>query len=232
MADDKDAHLSGLYRQSSQEAPPADLDRAVMELARKSLRRHSLAPFGNHWMAAGALAGICAVSVLLVVLLREPAGLPGLTQPRQDTDTPVPELKAEKRMRSSGVDETAAGRQEYDAARPEAAGERFNFYSIMPEAERDLPAGDSALPSTASPVPAQATRAAGFFLEIGGFDNQAQAEAMQDKLEFMRLESSILPGDGAQSGYRIRIGPYSDPTELDRVQVLLRKRGIKTTRVR
>lgn len=48
----------------------------------------------------------------------------------------------------------------------------------------------------------------------------------------MRLDASVEPVTGVQGGYRIRIGPYSDPGELDRVQALLDRRGIKSTRER
>ncbi len=235
MVDDNDARLSGLYRQSSREEPPARLDRAVMELAGKSVRRRTLAPFGNHWVAAGALAGICLVSVLLVVLLPKQAGVPDLPQSLRDADAPQAEQSAKMRYPAPDEDEIAdrmqgnagGGLEQRDTGR-----QHFDFYSVMPEAEREVTAGERVQPSTAVPAPERAVPAAGYFLEIGGFGDLVQAEAMQDKLAFMRLDARIQKGDGTQTGYLIRVGPYTDLNELDRVQALLDKRGIKTTRER
>ena len=231
MADDKDAHLSGLYRKSSQEEPPARLDRAVLALARKSARRRTLAPFGNHWVAAGALAGVCLVSVLLVVLLPEQGGLPDLPQTQRDAAAPEPGM-LEKRGYPRSVEDEAVDGVSRGSVESDGARKRFDFYSVMPEVDQGVPAGERTLPSAAAPAPAQALAAAGYFLEIGGFGDLAEARAMLDKLAFMRLDARIQQYDGTQGGYRIRVGPYTDLNELDRVQALLDKRGIKTTRER
>jgi cell division septation protein DedD len=232
MNDDTDTRLSGIYRRSSREEPPAHLDLAVMELAGKSLRRRTLAPFGNHRVAVGALAAICLVSVLLVVLLPDQTGRLDLPQSLQDADAPETELQAEGRRLKSAADEAAGSLEESNAARPEMARKRFDFYTVLPEADREIMAEESGVTPAASPAPRrQAIPAPGHFLEIAGFSSLVQAEAMLDKLAFMRLDARLLQGDAAQSGYRIRVGPYTDLNELDRVQAQLGKRGIKTTRV-
>lgn len=235
MADDKDTYLSGLYRASSREEPPAAVDRAVMELARKSLRRRTLAPFGNHWMAAGALAGICIVSVLLVVLLPEQAGVLDLPQSLSDADAPARESRMEIRQLKSAAEEAGGDMEAQDAVVPEAARERFDFYSVLPEAKREAPVMEPVIaPAAPTPPPVQAGRAVSYVLLIDGFSSLEEASAMQDKLAFMRLDSRILQdaGNGMQPAYRIRVGPYTDLNELDRVQTLLGKRGIKSTRER
>lgn len=234
MADAKDKHLSGLYRQFSREEPPAALDRAVMELARKSLRRRTLAPFGNHRVAAGALAGICIVSVLLVVLLPEQTDVLDLPLSLQEAEVPALEQREEIIHLKSAADEAVGGMpggaQDGDVAR-----ERFDFYSVLPEAQREAPAMEPVIaPAAPTPPPLQAGRAVSYVLQIDGFSSLAEASAMQDKLTFMRLDSRILQaaGEGMQPGYRIHVGPYMDLNELDRVQAQLDKRGIKTTRER
>jgi cell division septation protein DedD len=235
MADEKDTHLSGLYRKTSWEEPPAHVDRAVMELARRSVRRRTLSPFGNHWVAAGALAGVCMISVLLVVLLpQQQGGLPEAPQALQDADAPEPGLLEKRRYPQAAVDEAAAD-MPGEAEESSVERERFDFYSIMPEAEREVPDMERAMPPQRQVAPAAPMpdgQAAAYALLIGGFSSLAQAEAMQEKLAFMRLDASILTGDSTQTGYRIRVGPYMDLNELERVEALLGKRGIKTTRER
>jgi cell division protein FtsN len=233
MTEDNDTRLSGLYRQSSLEEPSARLDQAVMALASKAVRRRTLAPFGNHWVAAGALAGICVVSVLLVVLLPEQAGVLDLPETLQDADAPGTELQPERRQLKSVADEAAGGLEESAAARPEAARERFDFYSILPEVKQEVPTGERVVtPATTSQPMMRAGQAAGYVLQIDGFSSLKEASAMQDKLAFMRLDATIQQGDDTQTGYRIRVGPYTDLHELDRVQALLEKRGIKSIRER
>jgi len=231
VADDKDARLSSLYRACSREEPPAHVDRAVMELARRSVARRTLILFGNHRVAVGALAGICIVSVLLVVLLPERGGVPDLPQSLQDAEAPEPGLLEKRHYREPATDEAvggvSGGLEESDVVR-----ERFNFYSVMPEEEQEAPAVAVPAPWRASTVPVQAGRAAVYVLQINGFGSLAQAEAMQDKLAFMRLDAGIEPVAGTQGGYRLRVGPYTDLNELDRVQALLDRRGIKSTRER
>jgi hypothetical protein len=234
MADEKDTRLSGLYRKTSREEPPAHVDRAVMELARRSVRRRTLSPFGSHWVAAGALAGVCMISVLLVVLLSlQQGGLPDLPQALQDADVPETGLREERRYPKAAEGE-AGGAMPGSEEEGDAARRRFDFYSIMPEAEREAPAMERVLPSIATPPPPSmpAGQAAAYILMINGFGSLAEAEAMQDKLAFMRLDSRILQGDSTQAGYRIRVGPYTDLDELERVQLQLGRRGIESTRDR
>jgi len=144
-----------------------------------------------------------------------------------------------KRRYPKSVDDAAGGGMSGASEESDVARERFDFYSVMPEAEQQAPAGERVTPSItapaprqAAPVPMQSGRVAVYVLQIDGFSSLAQAVAMQDKLAFMRLDASIQQGDGTQTGYRIRVGPYTDLNELDRVQAQLDKRGIKSTRER
>ncbi len=229
MVDDKDPYLSGLYREASREQPPASVDRAVMELARNSVRKRTLVPFGNHWVAAGALAGICIVSVLLVLLLPEQAGVLDLPQPLQDADAPVSETEMQSRQLKRAADAAVGDMEENADARPEPAGARFDFYSTMPGAMREMPTeGRGIIP--ASPPQVETGQVVNYVLQIGGFRDLEEAEAMQDKLNFMRLDSRIRQDDATQAGYLVLVGPYTDLNELGRVEALLGKRGIKTTR--
>jgi cell division protein FtsN len=200
-----------------------------MELARNSVRKRTLVPFGNHWVAAGALAGICIVSVLLVVLLPEQAGILDLPQPMEDADAPPGITEMQKLQLKPAADEAAGGMEESAEARQEPARERFDFYSTVPEARRGEPAGKRGM-TPAAPPQVETGQAVSYVLQISGFHSLVEARAMQDKLDFMRLDSRIRQGDGMQGGYTIRVGPYTNLNELGRVEDLLGKRGIKTTR--
>ena len=67
MSEEHDSKISDLYQMSSQETPPAHIDQAVLSMARKSVPRKAYSPFGNHWVAGGAMMGVVVLSVLLII---------------------------------------------------------------------------------------------------------------------------------------------------------------------
>ena len=69
MSEQHDSKISELYQTSSQETPPAHIDHAVLSMARKSAPRRAYSPFGNHWVAGGAMLGVVVLSVLLIIAM-------------------------------------------------------------------------------------------------------------------------------------------------------------------
>ncbi len=69
MSEQHDSKISELYQTSSQETPPAHIDHAVLSMARKSAPRRAYSPFGNHWVAGGAMVGVVVLSVLLIIAM-------------------------------------------------------------------------------------------------------------------------------------------------------------------
>lgn len=79
--DEHDDVLARLYRRSSREEPRSQLDLAVLELARRSVRRRAWSPFGGNWPVTGAVTAVALVSVVLVVLMREQPASTALPAP-------------------------------------------------------------------------------------------------------------------------------------------------------
>jgi cell division protein FtsN len=67
MSEEHDSKISDLYQTSSQETPPAHIDQAVLSMARKSVPRRAFSPFGNQWVAGGAMVGVAVLSLLLII---------------------------------------------------------------------------------------------------------------------------------------------------------------------
>jgi cell division protein FtsN len=142
-SEDHDSRISELYRQSSQETPPAHIDRAVQEMARKSVRRRLLLPFGNHWVAGGALAGVVVLSVLLIT---DVPLQPDHYAPEQDAVAPARETLSKMReetaqRRALTAEQPAAPAMQRDA--PVAARPRFDFYGALPDSEVAVPKAES-----------------------------------------------------------------------------------------
>jgi len=119
-----------------------------------------------------------------------------------------------------------------------AAGEkpRFDFYRILPGAEEPRP---QAKPQDKTPdraaaervAPEAADRAAKsadrFWLQAGSFAVEADAENMKAQLALSGWEAVVQPATLPDKGlrYRVRLGPYDNTDELNRIKAELSRRG-------
>jgi cell division protein FtsN len=128
---------------------------------------------------------------------------------------------------------------------------RFDFYKILPGGEepkvqsktnapdrvtaeratQPQPQQDAALAKaderTAAGKLAPAKAADRFWLQAGSFAGEAEAENLKARLALSGWEASVQPADVAERGkrYRVRLGPYDNTDELNRVKAELGKRG-------
>jgi len=246
MSEDHDSRISDLYQQSSQETPPAHIDRAVMDRARKSVRRRAYSPFGNNWVTGGAMVGVIVLSVLL--LLDVPQELETFA-PAQDAVAPsseaLPETsikmrkeKAQRRALSSDIASEAEDKQE-EVAAPKPG---FDFYSILPEREVVMPKEEDRghliqlqkstvekPTSTAATAPAE-----NWYLQAGSFREQTRADALKTKLLGLGFKCEIqkVSIDNTDVFYRVRVGPFTDHVALDKSRNKLREMGFETQTVK
>ena len=80
-----------------------------------------------------------------------------------------------------------------------------------------------------TPAPREA-----FFLQAGSFQNAPDADNLKARLALVGIEASIqttnLPDKGVW--HRVRIGPYSDVEELNRVRTILKQNGVDAALVK
>jgi len=117
---------------------------------------------------------------------------------------------------------------------------RFEFYSILPELEvvipefprreeREAPEIEEGIaPPSEGIDPVPAPDADGrFFLQVGSFQEQNQAESMKAQVALLGLDVEVrsvqVNGD---DWHRVRVGPFSDPESLEQAQDRLRDNGI------
>jgi cell division protein FtsN len=130
------------------------------------------------------------------------------------------------------------------ASKPEAANaseDRFDFYKMLPEAsEKSTVAPKEAVPAaTAKPkasavasAPAAAAAAAKpALLQVGAFQNENDADNLKAKLALIGVESRIQTTELPDKGiwHRVRVGPFNDPADLERVRATLKTNGIDST---
>ncbi|GIX39748.1 MAG: hypothetical protein KatS3mg128_0797 [Silanimonas sp.] len=125
-------------------------------------------------------------------------------------------------------------------ARP--AKPTYDFYTVLPQKEVELPgqsaqaarpapppAGPAATTNGATPPPA----ASGRQLQAGAFSNAADAEALRARLALLghsaRIESVQAEG---RTLHRVRLGPFADEAALENARHQLAEAGISATPTR
>ena len=135
-------------------------------------------------------------------------------------------------------DATRGPRPDLGVAAPAPEKPRFDFYKILPGGEEPKASADRRAPDKAGERPADkvpdvartdASPKPGdrFWLQAGAFANPADAEDMKARLALSGWEAAIqtvaLP-DKSQR-YRVRLGPYDNADELNRMKKELGSRG-------
>jgi cell division protein FtsN len=157
--------------------------------------------------------------------------------------------QASSNARDSAREPAKAGRNDAGAVEKP----RFDFYKILPGAEEpkgtpklaDRPPPDRATVERAAEKPIERTtartdeRAASepatrasvasdrFWLQAGSFAAESEAENLRARLALAGWEAAVQTASVPDKGvrYRVRLGPYDNTDELNRVKGELGKRG-------
>ena len=105
---------------------------------------------------------------------------------------------------------------------------RFEFYKILPGAEE--PVTEQQMKQAAK----TGAHAENFLLQVGAFQNPAEADNLKARLALIGIEASVEPVDQAEKGtwYRVRVGPYTKVEEINRVRQTLAQNGIEASLVK
>ncbi len=120
---------------------------------------------------------------------------------------------------------------------------RFEFYKILPGGQEATPgpaapAAPAASAPAAAPAPAAPAAEAApgelFYLQAGAFQKAADADNLKAKLSLLGVDVGVqevaVPDKGTM--YRVRVGPYAKPEEMNRVRNQLAQNGIQATVVK
>jgi len=249
VTEDHDNRIADLYQQSSQETPPAHLDRAVMDMARKPVRRRAFSPFGNHWVAGGALVGVVMLSVLLIqtVPQQQEHYLP---VPERDALAPLSNAPSEMRkeaVRQRALSSGIASDAEEAPQVPTAPKARFDFYETLQEPEVVVPEDEGTgihelkrsakQPRAAArekPASTTVTAPQGtYYLQAGSFREEAHAIGLKQKLVGLgfKCEIQTVSINNKDTYHRVRVGPFADLEVLDKSRQRLDELGIEVRTV-
>jgi cell division protein FtsN len=165
----------------------------------------------EHSMRGGTLLGIFVGLVLGLAIAASIAyflGKSGLT------GGTLAGASAPKELARNGKTETVP------AAAPEKP--RFDFYKILPGAEET-----KAPKAPPPPSPTQTKAVDRLWLQAGAFAGESEAENLRARLALSGWEASVqtatLPDKSVR--YRVRLGPYDNTDELNRIKTDLAKNG-------
>ena len=113
-----------------------------------------------------------------------------------------------------------------DAAKP-----RFDFYKILPGQE--VPVTEKELRAAAK-SPDKAAAKDLYFVQAGSFQNPADADNLKARLALAGLVASVEPANLPDKGiwYRVRLGPFTQLDEINRVRQTLAQNGVDASLVR
>ena len=106
---------------------------------------------------------------------------------------------------------------------------RFDFYKILPGVEEPVTEKElkqeAKQPSTTKDV---------YFLQAGAFQNLSDADNLKAKLALLGVEANIQSAALADKGvwHRVRVGPYTNVDELNRMRVTLKQNGVDTSLIK
>ncbi len=151
------------------------------------------------------------------------------------TNAPVPFVTRADKARATppqadrALAETA---RSADAKAGDASKPRFDFYKILPGQE--VPVTEKELRAAAKAPDKSGAPRDLYFVQAGAFQNPADADNLKARLALAGLVASVEPANLPDKGiwYRVRLGPYTQLDEINRVRATLAQNGIDAALVR
>ena len=109
------------------------------------------------------------------------------------------------------------------AAEPEDESRNFDFYKMLPNFEVVVPEKESQVRGERDTAPAAIERPGVYVLQAGSYRRQEEADRIQALLKKQGIDATVQRVSVDDDvWHRVRIGPISDLTELNRLRARLR----------
>ena len=98
---------------------------------------------------------------------------------------------------------------------------KFDFYTILPETESTV---------TEQEVKESSIKKDNYFLQVGAFQNEADADNMKAKLALQGFEAVVQTAAIPEKGvwHRVRVGPLNDIVQINKIRGDLTTNGFNT----
>ncbi|MFA5914477.1 MAG: SPOR domain-containing protein [Sterolibacterium sp.] len=142
--------------------------------------------------------------------------------------TPIPFLTKAKPPEKAAVEPGKASVKPDEKTTQQVEKPRFEFYKILPGAEEPV-TEQQIKQAVKAGAPAE-----NYLLQVGAYQNPADADNLKARLALIGVEASVEPVDLPEKGtwYRVRVGPYTKVDEINRVRQTLAQNGIEASLVK
>ena len=168
----------------------------------------------------GLVLGLAVASGVAIYMTNAPVPFVNRAADKAKTSAPQADRNLAEHARTA---ETKSGQPE----RP-----RFDFYKILPGQEEPVTERD--LKAAAKAGDKAGAAADLYFVQAGAFQNPADADNLKARLALIGLVASVEPASLPDRGtwYRVRLGPYNQLEEINRVRATLAQNGVDASLVR
>jgi len=142
--------------------------------------------------------------------------------------TPIPFLSMVRPQDKAAVEPGKTTVKPDEKTTQQLKKERFDFYKILPGVEE--PVTEKQIKQAAK----TGASAEKYLLQVGTFQNPADADNLKARLALIGVEASVEPIESPDKGtqYRVGVGPYTKVDEMTRVRQTLAQNGIDASLVR
>jgi cell division protein FtsN len=170
----------------------------------------------------GFLLGLGVAAGIAIYFFKTPVPFADRTRPAEKAPSPAP--GAPDPLKPGTPDPLKSAKAE---EKP-----RFDFYRILPGQEE--PVTERQLRDAAKQAAKTGAAKDTYFLQAGSFQNPADADNLKARLAMMGVEASVEPANLAEKGvwYRVRLGPYTQVEEINRLRQQLAQNGVDASLVR
>ncbi len=114
-----------------------------------------------------------------------------------------------------------------DIVETKPAKPRFDFYTILPGSETPVTEQELKQSKAASQQAAPAAASENYYLQVGAFQTEQEADNMKAKLALLGLEAVVQTANVPDKGvwHRVRVGPFTEIDQITRARGELTKNG-------
>jgi len=171
----------------------------------------------------GLFVGLAIALAVAFFINRMPSPFVTRNQP-----APLPETQAQQTPKA---DVKESSKPEKNAETKTAEKPRFDFYTILPGTEEAVTEQQI---NQAAQQPTAGTAKDVYYLQVGAFQNEADADNLKAKLALLGVEASIQTASLPDKGiwHRVRVGPYANVSDLNRVRASLAQNGMESSLIK
>lgn len=176
-------------------------------------RRKRQPPPGWLWLLAGLVIGLFVA--FLIYLQQRPHLPPAAT---------APDTKREQALTAPQTGREARDvRKTAPSPLPPPPKPRFDFYTILPEAEMVVP--EQEITGKPREGVRQVEAPGTYLLQAGSFRTLQQADQLKAKLALLGLQADIqtVTINNSETWHRVRVGPFNDLNALNTARVRLKE---------